>query len=136
MIACPVRRKRGFTLIELMIVIAIIAILMAIAVPGYRRYMIRAHRSAAIAEMMSLANREQQLLIANRAYANDATLSGSGYSPPPEVTQYYDWAVTANAGPPPDFTITFTAKGSQVDDGALTLDHRGTKTPAEKWTGR
>ena len=86
--------------------------------------------------MMSLANREQQLLIANRTYGNTADLTAAGYQPPPEVTQYYTWAVTANAGPPPDFTITFTAIGSQISDGDLTLDHRGTKTPVEKWTGR
>ena len=129
------RPSRGFTLIELMVVIAIVAILMTIAIPTYRRYMVRAHRSAAIGEMMNLANREQQLLIANRAYADTAELTAAGYAPAPEVTQFYTYTVTLGAGALPTYLITFTPTGAQASDGALTLDQSGVKLPANKWEG-
>ena len=135
MTAIAQRSSRGFTLIELMVVVAIIAILMTIAIPSYRRYMMRAHRSAAIGEMMSLAVRQQQLLIANRAYADTAELTAAGYTPAPEVTQFYTYTVTLGAGALPTFLITFTPTGAQASDGALTLDQSGVKLPANKWQG-
>jgi type IV pilus assembly protein PilE len=44
--------------------------------------------------------------------------------------------VTVDADPAPTFLITFTPTGSQASDGALTVDHRGNKSPADKWQGR
>jgi type IV pilus assembly protein PilE len=123
----------GFSLIELMIAVTIVAILASIALPSYRSYVTRGNRAAAQAEMMSLANREQQFLLANRAYADKAALTASGYVLPLEVSRFYNWDVTAEATPVPAFTITLTPIGSQARDGALTLDNRGNKTPAEKW---
>src|SRR5215207_7603886 len=73
------RPSLGFTLIELMITIAIVAILASIAIPSYRQYIIRGKRSAAKAVMMDIAIREQQFLLANRVYADTRTLVGSGY---------------------------------------------------------
>ncbi len=62
-------KTSGFTLVELMVVTAILAILASIAIPAYRQYVIRGNRSAAMAQMMDLANREQQFLLVNRSYA-------------------------------------------------------------------
>jgi type IV pilus assembly protein PilE len=127
------RQQSGFTLIELMVVATIIAILAGIALPSYRTHVIRANRSAAQAEMMSLANREQQFLIANRTFADTAALTANGYALPPEIASFYDWDVTIASDPLPVFTITLTPTASQAKDGALTLDSRGNKTPAAKW---
>jgi type IV pilus assembly protein PilE len=127
------RNQRGFTLIELMMVVAIVAILLAIVLPAFQDQVIRGHRAAAKTEMLEISNRQQQFLLSDRAYANTATLTASGYGLPTEVSDYYDFAVTTGAGTVPSFLITFTPKGSQASDGALTLNSAGVKTPAEKW---
>ena len=120
--------QRGVTLMELMVVVVIIGILAAIAYPSYIQFTIKGHRAAAQSEMMDIANREQQYLLANRAYANQSTL---GYTLPTKISTRYTYAVTVDAGP--SFTITFTAIGSQASDGNLTLNNAGVKTPASKW---
>src|SRR5688572_21124688 len=102
------RRRNGFTLIEVMITVVIIAILASIAIPSYQRYVIRAKRSAAQAQMMEIANRQQQFLLANRSYADKTALTASGYSLPADVAANYDYTITLSAeGTPPGFVLTF-----------------------------
>jgi type IV pilus assembly protein PilE len=124
------RKSSGFTLIELMIALVIVAILAAIAIPSYRQYVIRSNRRAAQASMVDIANREQQYFAANRAYADDAAL---GYVLPTDVSENYTFDIALDAGPPPTFTITFTPQGGQAGDGDLTLNSEGVKGPADKW---
>jgi type IV pilus assembly protein PilE len=124
------RKQHGFTLIELVITIAVVGILAAIALPSYQQYVIRSKRSAAQAQMMDIANRQQQYLLANRSYADKAAL---GYAVPPEVSANYDWAITLGTGAVPSFLVTFTPKGSQASDVTLKLNNEGLKEPAEKW---
>ena len=123
-------REGGFTLIELMITVVIIGILTAVAVPNYSRYVVRSNRAMAHTEMMDIANREQQYLLANRAYGDATAL---GYTLPSALTSKYTPTVVptaATATTPPTFLITFTpvAGGTQADDGALTLNNDGLKT--------
>jgi type IV pilus assembly protein PilE len=136
-----IRRIRGFTLVELVIAVAVIAILTAVALPSYQSYVKRANRSSAQSLMLDLANREQQYLLDNRSFLGGGasavtTLIPSGV--PTEVSSLYTVTITATAGPPPTFLITATPKAGTVMAGeaAFTLDQDGTKLPAGKWQGR
>lgn len=125
------RSQGGFTLIELMIAIVVIGILAAIAIPNYQGYLIKSARTAAQAQMMDLANRQQQFLLSNRSYVDKATLEASGFSLEDRVASRYDYSVAVDATP--SFTITFTAKGAQLSDGDLMLNSAGVKSPPGKW---
>jgi type IV pilus assembly protein PilE len=127
------RQRNGFTLIEVMITVVIIAILASIALPSYSRYVIRAKRSAAQAQMMDIANRQQQFLLANRNYADKTTLAASGYTLPAEVAANYDYTITLSTTGVPGYVLTFTPAGNQASDGNLTLNNEGAKAPADKW---
>src|SRR5262245_817947 len=82
------RGSRGFTLIELMIVVAILAALVMFAIPNYREYNKRGNRSQAAQVMLTIQNREEQYLLDARAYT--AALDSTGLN----ITQS-GWTCTA-----------------------------------------
>ncbi|MEO6422143.1 MAG: type IV pilin protein [Candidatus Nitrotoga sp.] len=124
------RIQNGFSLIELMVTVVIIAILAAIAIPSYQNYVVKGNRAAAQSFMMDLANREKQYLLDARTYADFATL---GVSAPANVSKHYNIAIVPVVTPP-SFVITATPYSSQqTNDGSLTLGSDGSKGPAAKW---
>ena len=126
------RRSKGFSLIEILIVVGIIGILAAIALPSYRKQIQRSNRAAAQSFMSDVANKQQIFLSTARAFAGD--LNELNMTAPADISpKFYTFSITPAAGPPPCFTITATAKNTQADDGDLTLDCQGTKTPTDKW---
>jgi type IV pilus assembly protein PilE len=125
------KKHKGITLIELVVVMVIIGILVSIAVPTYSEAMRKSKRRAAQSVMMDIASREQQFFVANRVYGDVSALGVA--SLPPEISNFYDVGIAVDAGPPPGFTISMTAKGKQVVDGDLSLTSQGVKTPATKW---
>ena len=126
-------KQGGFTLIELMITVAIVGILAAVAYPSYTSHIVKGNRAAAKAQMLDIANREQQFLLANRAYATKDQLTASGYTLPTEVSGKYAFDITVGASTVPAYTITFTPSGTQAADGALTINSEGVKAPSSKW---
>lgn len=108
------RAQRGFTLIELMIVVAIIGILAAIAIPQYQDYTIRAKLSSAVANVSSVKTAMAEAYSTNGIFPDEAALNSAGVTIADPTGQTI--VVTApNAGTDGVITITFTtALGSTV----------------------
>ncbi|MGL4476058.1 MAG: type IV pilin protein [Shewanella sp.] len=101
---------KGFTLIELMITVAIVGILAAIAYPSYIDYITKSARSEGVAAVMKVVNLQEQYYLDNRAYATDMTKLGLNKTP--FITEHGHYSI-ASAGSS-DFTITATALGAQA----------------------
>ncbi len=125
-------RNHGFTLIEAMIVMAIVGILAAIAIPSYQSHLRKGYRATAQAFMMEIVNRQNQYLLDARNYAvGSAALTTLNVSTPADVSKYYAVTITPAApATPPAFTIVATpvTGAGQDADGVLTLDNSGAKT--------
>lgn len=125
-------KSNGFTLIELMITVAVVGILAAVAYPSYADYIRKGKRATAQAALMELASKQQTYLLERRVYSNDLTDQGLRFNVPKEIKNDYTFSATKADGSPPTFTVTATpsaalqAKGEQV----LTIDQIGTKSPA------
>ena len=73
--------QRGITLMELMIVVAIIAMISAFAYPSYQDYIVNTKRTAATTTLLQIADRQQQFFMDNKSYANDLTTLGYTANP-------------------------------------------------------
>lgn len=113
------RRQAGFTLVELMAVIAIGAILAVVAVPGYNRTVQKNRRMAAESFLMDIAQRQQQYLLDSRAYAAD--LSALGLGIPDSVASYYNITCCDTTATPPTFRAAAAPTGGQASDACQTL---------------
>ncbi len=127
------RFMKGFTLLELMITIAVTGILASVAYPSYQQHMRKAHRTAAQAHLMDITQRQQQFFVDSRSYAS--SVDDLSIQTPREVLDFYTISITPLAGPPPSFRVTATPKPSTIQtiDGPISIDHTGEKTPSSKW---
>jgi len=137
----PQMKQRGFTLIELMVVLVIVGILLKIAVPAYTNSQIRANRTDAKTALLNLATLEEKYYSVTNTYTNSAAAlyGGSTASFPMSVqsgsTAYYTInipaaaVIAATTTTPASFTATATpiSGTSQANDpcGALTITNTG-----------
>jgi type IV pilus assembly protein PilE len=112
------RRQQGFTLIELMIVVAVIAVLSAIALPSYTDYVTRSKFTEAYAHLADLRVKMEQHYLDNRRYSSNAGGGTCGIpggnTPTTQGTKYFDFtcaSANANGNPTGDQEYTLTASG-------------------------
>jgi len=154
------KNTTGFTLIELMITVAIVGILASIALPSYQSSVMRSRRVDAEGALVNFANAMERYFTANNTYCDAAdttgtTASGCGgsgndigkpattvYSIPSTTTSSY--TITISAVTPTTYTLSAARAGAQANDkcGTLTLTNTGAKgipgantglTPADCW---
>jgi type IV pilus assembly protein PilE len=122
-------RGNGFTLIELMIVVAVIGILAAIAYPSYQNYVLRGHRADAQAELMALSQAMERCYTIRNRY--DPTPACVTVLP---TSNRYIFSITIPSST--QYEISATAQGAQVADTActpLTITQTGLTGPAGCW---
>lgn len=140
-------RSRGFSLVELLVAMLVLAVLLGIAIPGYKDYMIRANKSAVKAVMLEVSSRQEQFLMTTGAYG---TLAQLNYTVPSEVSTVFDINLTTgtNSGSTitalqglPTFTITASGKAGTIQAGhpaagattQLSINQFGLKLPLNEW---
>lgn len=118
---------RGFTLIELMIAIAILAIIMGIAIPSYTQYVLKSGRADAKGVLMQSAQTLERCFTRYSAYDNDSCALGQGSEVTSENGKYL---MTVTRVTPNQFDLTAVPQDGQANDtecGNFTLNHQGLK---------
>ncbi|MBL8296848.1 MAG: prepilin-type N-terminal cleavage/methylation domain-containing protein [Rhodanobacteraceae bacterium] len=128
---------QGFTLIELMVVVAIIAIVAAIALPAYQRYGLRARRVDGKELLMRVAAAQERFYTNFNRYATDPLNAATSLGLTSLTSDGGYYTITSANGATGDtqsyvLTATPVAGGAQARDqcGALTVNNTGVKTPA------
>jgi type IV pilus assembly protein PilE len=121
----------GFTLVELLITVAIVAILAAVAFPSYTDFVARSNRTEAQRELLRIANLQEQFFVDTRAYTSNMTELGLGNDPFITENGFYSIdAALANGG----FVLTATALAPQSTNDSscqtLSVNETGKKLPA------
>ncbi len=128
------RANGGFTLIELMIVVVIVAILAAIAYPSFQQYMRETKRADAHTALLRISALQEKWFSDNRnQYATSTT--SLGYAAHPAVSNDRFWEISVAAAGPAGFTLSAAPAGSHTDAACnpITLTSAGLKSPDNCW---
>ena len=121
--------QHGFTLIEMMIVVAIIGVLAAIAYPSYQQYVIKTKRTDMMSEMYNIASEIESRKLAQGSYnvISTGVITDFATAYPRQGTKLYDVTITNPLVT--KWTITATPKSNtqMASDGNLTLNYQGIK---------
>jgi type IV pilus assembly protein PilE len=123
-------KRLGFTLVEVMITVAIIGILSSVAYPSYVDYIVRANRTEGVRELVRIANLQEQHYVDNRSYT--ALMTDLGLDADPFLTENGHYSIDATIVND-TFTLVATAKGTQASKdtscGTISITNTGKKTP-------
>jgi type IV pilus assembly protein PilE len=123
--AARARKGAGFSLIELLIVIAIVSILAALAYPAYIKQIIRGQRTSGQNFIMDLAQRNEQFFLDNKAYAT--TMAQLGYAAlPAEVAPYYQLPAVAQVAAGANTTVGYNISMAPAASTRLAIANDGT----------
>jgi type IV pilus assembly protein PilE len=123
-------RSDGFSLLEVIVVVAIAAILAAIATTEYGRYVLRAHRADAHQSLMAIANGEERWYATHNRYTEDLTTFGFA-EPAVSAHGYYELVLEVQGDAEQSFTAVAMPVHTQARDvcGHLAIDNKGRKQP-------
>ncbi|OHX11342.1 type IV pilin protein [Chromobacterium sphagni] len=125
------RKANGFTMLELVIALAVLSILVAIALPSYRTFILQSNRTSAKTALQDLATREESYYSLQNTYASQLITLGYGSGTvyvPGNGSNYYALAISSASSTA--FVLTATPQGQQAQDSCQTyqLDNLGNQT--------
>ena len=125
-------KQSGITLLELMVVVAVVAILAAVAYPSFTDGLRKSRRAEAMKGLLTMQLKQEEFRISNTAYSTTPSQVGN------PTSDYYTFSISGATAT--GYTLIATAKGAQIGDKVgstdcdeLTINKADIKTPAECW---